>query len=112
MFDCAVSGLALFQQFWYWYPMVHFLSLSFTPTAVIGLNKDLRIPEEFKLTSAAPPSKYAYPPPIETKKKEEKKRIQVAQLSVTAKVKAKAKRKQGTRLLLVLSSECIGCLVL
>jgi len=89
----AIIGLALFQQFWYWYPLVHFLSLSFTPTAVIGLNKDLRIPEDFTFTSAAPPSRFAYPPPIETKKKEEKKRIAPAQLSVTAKARAKAKKK-------------------
>ena len=39
----AIAGMALFTHFWYWYPLVHFLSLSFMPTAVIGLNKDLKV---------------------------------------------------------------------
>ena len=39
----AVVGMAIFTQFWYWYPLMHFLSLSLTPTALIGLNKDLQV---------------------------------------------------------------------
>jgi len=39
----AIIGLALFTQYWYWHPLAHFLSLSFTPTAIIGLNKDLKV---------------------------------------------------------------------
>lgn len=39
----AIVGLAVFTQFWYWYPLIHFVSLAFTPTAVIGLNKDLKV---------------------------------------------------------------------
>ncbi|KAI9004255.1 26S proteasome non-ATPase regulatory subunit 1 [Gaertneriomyces semiglobifer] len=29
----AIVGMAVFTQFWYWYPLSHFLSLAFTPTA-------------------------------------------------------------------------------
>jgi 26S proteasome regulatory subunit N2 len=39
----AVVGVAVFTQFWYWYPLTHFLSLAFTPTSFIGLNKDLEV---------------------------------------------------------------------
>lgn len=39
----AVVGLLVFQQFWYWFPLSHFLSLSFSPTAIIGLNSDLKV---------------------------------------------------------------------
>ena len=39
----AVVGLLVFQQFWYWFPLSHFLSLAFTPTAIIGLNADLKV---------------------------------------------------------------------
>ncbi len=39
----AIVGLAVFTQFWYWYPLIHFVSLAFTPTAIIGLNKDLKV---------------------------------------------------------------------
>lgn len=41
----GIVGMALFSQFWYWFPLAHFLSLSFTPTALIGLNKDLKVRE-------------------------------------------------------------------
>ena len=37
----AVVGVALFTQFWTWYPLTHFLSLAFTPTALIGVNVNL-----------------------------------------------------------------------
>jgi len=77
----AIVGMALFPQFWYWYPLVPMLALAFTPTAVIGLNKDLKIPAEFSLLSNAPPSHFAYPAPLELKKEEKKKKVPTAQLS-------------------------------
>jgi 26S proteasome regulatory subunit N2 len=39
----AVVGMALFSQFWYWFPLAHCLSLSFTPTGVIGLDATLQV---------------------------------------------------------------------
>jgi 26S proteasome regulatory subunit N2 len=39
----AIVGMAVFTQFWYWFPLTHFLSLSLTPTAIIGLNKELKV---------------------------------------------------------------------
>ena len=36
-------GLLVFCQFWYWYPLCHFLSLAFTPTELITLNADLKV---------------------------------------------------------------------
>ena len=57
----AVVGIALFAQFWYWFPLAPFLSLSFTPTAIIGLNKNLKLPQ-MTFTSKAKPSLFAYPP--------------------------------------------------
>ena len=41
----AIIGTAIFTQFWYWYPLTHMLSLAFTPTAIIGLNKNLEVIE-------------------------------------------------------------------
>ena len=38
-----IVGLLLATQFWYWYPLINMLSLAFTPTAVIGLNKDHQV---------------------------------------------------------------------
>merc|ERR1711915_1043868 len=63
----GVVGMLVFTQYWYWFPLSHFLSLAFQPTAVIGLNKDLEMPVvEFK--SNAKPSTFGYPAPLEEKK--------------------------------------------
>jgi 26S proteasome regulatory subunit N2 len=45
----AVVGMALFTQYWFWYPMMHMLSLTFTPTALIGVNWQLDLPKDFKV---------------------------------------------------------------
>jgi len=43
----GVIGMMMFLQYWYWYPLLNFLSLSLAPTALIGLNKDLKVPKGF-----------------------------------------------------------------
>jgi len=91
----AIVGMAVFTQFWYWYPLVHFISLALTPTAVIGLNRDLQVPEGFNFVSNARPALFAYPPPVELKKAEATKTVKHATLSVTAKALAKARKKEG-----------------
>ena len=89
----AIVGMAIFPQFWYWYPEAHFISLAFSPTAVIGLNADLKMPKPFTFTSSAKPSLYAYPPPVEMNVEKEKKQVKKATLSV-AKAKARANKKK------------------
>jgi 26S proteasome regulatory subunit N2 len=39
----AVVGLLVFTQFWYWFPLAHFLSLAFQPTSLIALNHELKV---------------------------------------------------------------------
>lgn len=39
----AIVGLALFSQFWYWFPLAHAACLAFTPTAIIGVNYELKV---------------------------------------------------------------------
>ena len=39
----AIIGMALFCQFWYWYPLAHCVALAFEPTAVIGLTENLKV---------------------------------------------------------------------
>ncbi|GJZ86686.1 26S proteasome non-ATPase regulatory subunit 1 homolog A-like protein [Tanacetum coccineum] len=58
----AVIGLAVFSQYWYWFPLIYFISLAFTPTAFIGLNHELQVPI-FDFLSQAKPSLFAYPEP-------------------------------------------------
>jgi 26S proteasome regulatory subunit N2 len=73
--------------------MMNFLSLSLTPTTLIAVNHQLKVPKSFKLTVHATPSTYKYP---ELMKKEEEKvvgKLETAVLSTTAKVKARIDRK-------------------
>ncbi|KAI6031668.1 26S proteasome regulatory complex non-ATPase subcomplex Rpn2 Psmd1 subunit [Pisolithus microcarpus] len=88
----AIVGMALFCQFWYWYPLAHCACLAFEPTAVIGLNEDLKVPK-FEFVSNARPSLFAYPAPATPPKKETAAKMVTAVLSTTAKVKAREKKK-------------------
>lgn len=93
----AIVGMVLFTQYWFWYPMLHMLSLTFTPTALIGVNWQLDLPKDFKVNCGdADMAKFAYPKPLEEKKADKKVRVKVAELSTTAKAKAKnnAKKKK------------------
>jgi len=92
----VVVGMAMFQQFWYWFPMVHMLSLAFTPTALVGLNRQLQMPKHAQFKSAARPSLFAYPPMVESKKEEKKKEKKQAVLSVSAKVIKRKEKKKGS----------------
>ena len=87
----AIVGMAVFTQFWYWYPLAHFLSLSLTPTAFIGLDSHLEIPK-FNFISNARPSLFAYPPPTQPPTSEVIEKVATAVLSTTNKAKARAKK--------------------
>merc|ERR1712241_1371320 len=91
----GVVGMLIFTQYWYWFPLTHFLCLAFQPTAVIGLNANLDMPV-VKFRSGAKPSTFGYPPNLEEKKKEDKERVTTAVLSITNKQKKKeAEKKKG-----------------
>merc|ERR1739842_113464 len=70
----GVVGMLVFTQYWYWFPLTHFLCLAFQPTAVIGLNANLDMPV-VKFRSGAKPSTFGYPPNLEEKKKEDKEKV-------------------------------------
>jgi 26S proteasome regulatory subunit N2 len=90
----GVVGLVLWLQYWYWYPLMHFLSLALHPTILIGLNKDFNIPKNFSVKCAAPPSMFAYPK-IEEKKEDKREKVVTAVLSTTAKSRAREVRKEA-----------------
>ena len=89
----GIVGMAVFTQYWYWFPLTHFLSLSFTPTSVIGLDQDLEVPN-FKFHSATRPSLFDYPPEQETKTEDAPEKVKTAVLSTTAQAKRRAQRKE------------------
>ncbi|CEH15192.1 26s proteasome regulatory subunit rpn2 psmd1 [Ceraceosorus bombacis] len=89
----AIVGMALFTQFWYWFPMAHFASLALTPTAVIGLNRDLKTPN-FSFVCQARPSLFAYPAIIKKENEKKVEKVETAVLSTTAKAQARQRNKE------------------
>ncbi|WOH08273.1 hypothetical protein DCAR_0727711 [Daucus carota subsp. sativus] len=91
----AVVGLAVFTQSWYWYPLIYIISLAFSPTALIGLNYDLKVPR-FEFLSHAKPSLFEYPQPIvATTASAVKLKLPTAVLSTSARAKARASKKEA-----------------
>ena len=89
----GIVGMAVFTQYWYWFPLTHFLSLSFTPTSVIGVDQDLEVPS-FKFYSATRPSLFDYPPEQEAKTEDAPEKVKTAVLSTTAQAKRRAQKKE------------------
>ncbi|KKA26421.1 hypothetical protein TD95_000154 [Thielaviopsis punctulata] len=89
----GIVGMAVFTQYWYWFPFAHFLSLSFSPTSIIGLDQDLEIPD-FKFHCSARASLFDYPPEQEVKAEEGPALVATAILSTTAQAKRRAQKKE------------------
>ncbi|GAB1317744.1 proteasome regulatory particle base subunit [Madurella fahalii] len=89
----GIVGMAVFTQYWYWFPFTHFLSLSFAPTSIIGLDHDLEMPS-FKFHCATRPSLFDYPPEQEVKAEEGPTLVTTAILSTTAQAKRRAQKKE------------------
>ena len=85
--------MALFTQYWYWFPMAHFASLAFTPTAMIGVTKSLELPA-LEFVSHAPPSLFAYPPHLQGPSEKKPEKVETAVLSTTAKSQARQRSKE------------------
>merc|ERR1711879_283665 len=86
----ATVGLAVFTQYWYWYPLTHFMSLAFTPTTIITLNKDLKMPK-FSFSSNCRPSLFAYPPKTKVSTSNAPAKVATAVLSTTRKAQDRKK---------------------
>jgi len=96
----AITGMVVFCQYWYWFPLAHFLSVTFTPTCLIGLNKDLKMPA-LEFVSNTKPSMFDYPPMTEVKTAAAPKKVATAILSTTAKTKARkkeSKKEEGEKM--------------
>ncbi|VFQ64925.1 unnamed protein product [Cuscuta campestris] len=92
----AVVGLAIFSQFWYWYPLIYFISLSFSPTAFVGLNYDLKVPR-FEFMSHAKPSLFEYPKPTTVSATASAVKLPTAVLSTSVRAKARASKKEAEK---------------
>ena len=90
----AIVGMTVFTQYWYWFPLTHFLSLSFTSTAIIGVDQDLEVPK-FDFFSNTRPIMFDYPPAAEVKTEEVLEKVKTAVLSTTAQAKRRKQAKEA-----------------
>lgn len=89
----GIIGMAVFIQYWYWFPLAHFLSLSFSPTAVVAVDQKLEAPV-FNFHSNTRPSLFDYPPEETAKVDTGPEKIKTAVLSTTAQAKRRAAKKE------------------
>ncbi|KAI1848105.1 hypothetical protein JX265_013860 [Neoarthrinium moseri] len=89
----GIVGMAVFTQYWYWFPFTHFLSLAFSPTSIIALDHDLDLVDA-KFHCSTKPSLFDYPPEQEVKTEEGPALIATAILSTTAQAKRRAQKKE------------------
>ncbi|KAH8655252.1 armadillo-type protein [Xylariales sp. PMI_506] len=89
----GIVGMAVFIQYWYWFPFTHFLSLAFSPTSIIALDHDLDLVDA-KFHCSTKPSLFDYPPEQEIKTEEGPALIATAILSTTAQAKRRAQKKE------------------
>ncbi|KAI0170035.1 26S proteasome regulatory subunit rpn2 [Pestalotiopsis sp. NC0098] len=89
----GIVGMAVFTQYWYWFPFTHFLSLAFSPTSIIALDHDLDLVDA-KFHCSTKPSLFDYPPEQEVKVEEGPALIATAVLSTTAQAKRRAQKKE------------------
>jgi len=88
----AIIGMALFTQYYYWFPMLHFINLAVEPVILFGVDSNLKIPKNFQVLSKEKPSIFGYPQEAKLEEKSQEKKLATAVLSTVGRAKAKSKR--------------------
>jgi 26S proteasome regulatory subunit N2 len=91
----SIVGMALFTQYYYWFPMIHFLQLAVHPCILFGIDSNLKVDTNYKILSKAKPSVFGYPKEVKLQEKATVQKTQAAVLSTHTRAKAKG-RKTGT----------------
>lgn len=92
----SIVGMALFTQYYYWFPMVHFINLAVHPSMLLGVDSSLKVVKNFNVLSKAKPSQFGYPKEVKLEEKTKIERAPSAVLSTQSRVKAKLGRRTGT----------------
>ena len=90
-------GLAMFVQYWYWYPLSYFFGVALTPSALIAVEpKNLKTPK-LELSCECRESLFRHPEPAAAPTTTTAKRTAAAVLSTTARAAARAKEKERAK---------------
>merc|ERR1712176_304695 len=85
---------AFFWQYWFWYPLIPFITLCFQPTMIMNLNKELKMVKINVESREKDKKRFDYVENLkEDEKKKKKKQITVS-LSVAAKTKQRKSKAQ------------------
>lgn len=84
----TMVGLAMFTQYWYWYPLSYFLSMSLQASAFVGVNASLQLPR-YELRCDCKPSQFAYRQAAPQAASAQVAKMPTAVLSTTARAKEK-----------------------
>jgi len=93
----AIVGMALFTQYYYWFPMTHFINLAVEPCLMMGIDSNMKVVSNYSVQSNASPTMFAYPKGVKLQEKSAVKTAQTAVLSTHSRAKAKL-TKQTTEL--------------
>lgn len=91
----AIAGIALFTQYYYWYPMTLFISLAIRPQIFMGIDDTFRLVKNYCFISKSKPSVYGYPKEIVQEDKKKETNTQAAVLSSQTRILAKKKSRLG-----------------
>lgn len=87
----SVAGLCLFFQFWFWFPLINFVSLAYVPTCLVGLDDQLRVPKGFNMLCNSSKASFDFPKSFSQDKNEDKKVVVTAVLSTASKRRPRRK---------------------
>ena len=90
-------GLAMFVQYWYWYPLSYFFGVALSPSALVPVEpKELRTPR-VELSCECRESLFRHPEPAAAPVAATTRRAAAAVLSTTARAAARAREKERAK---------------
>jgi len=90
----AIIGMAIFWQYWYWYPLIPFITLCLQPTMVMALNHELEMVKMDVQSRERNRSRFDYVENLKEEKKKKNKKAITVELSVAAKTKQRQQKKK------------------
>jgi len=93
----AIIGMAIFWQYWYWYPLIPFITLCFQPTMVMALNRELKMVRLSVESRERNRKRFDYVENLKETKKDQKKKAITVELSIAAKTKQRKQQKEKER---------------
>merc|ERR1712244_130210 len=93
----AIIGMAIFWQYWYWYPLIPFITLCFNPTMIMSLNHELKMIKIGVESREKNKNRFNYVENMKSIEKKKKKKHIKVQLSVAAKTKQRKQDKKSEK---------------